>query len=254
MIMNRGPSMLGGNMRLRPGLIGISSMMCCSQCCPVRRGLSSGLKLDPWVGHHQAAYARAGVLGQRWFAIESVVARICREAGGRVRTNVTVRDLDVGIDLVGDVRRLEVVVDGLPLFGGRQLAVDATLVGALHADGSVRPSVAARRRKERTYPESVRPGSRTRLVVLAGEIGGRWSAETRAFVSHLAKARFREEIPFMQRRVEQAWRLQWGSMLACASARAVASSPLELRRPRGADGEGPSSREVDAEFRYTGLA
>ena len=35
----------------------------------------------------------------------------------------------------------------------------------------------------------------------------------------------------------QAWRLRWGSMLA--SARAVASSLLELRRPHGADGEIP---------------
>ena len=43
-------------------------------------------------------------------------------------------------------------------------------------------------------------------------------------------------------------------MLACASARAVASSLLELRRPHGADGEGPPSHEVDAEFRYAGLA
>ena len=58
----------------------------------------------------------------------------------------------------------------------------------------------------------------------------------------------------MQRRVEQAWRLRWGSMLACASARAVASSLLELRRPHGADGEGPPAHEVDAEFRYAGLA
>ena len=200
-------------MRLRLGLIGISAMTCCSQHCPVRRGLSSGLKLDHgWdgmhrassfphcslaaspstlplsarscrcgrlldvLGHHRAACARAGVLGQRGFAIESVVARICREAGGRVRTNVMVRDLDMGIHLAGDARRLDVVVDGLPLFSGRQLAVNTTLVGALHADGSVRPraanedgaaSVAARRRKECTYPELVLPGSRVRLVVLA---------------------------------------------------------------------------------------
>ena len=109
----------------------------------------------------------------------------------------------------------------------------ATLVGAVHADGSARPRaanedgaalVAARRRKERTCPELVRQGSRARLVVLAGEIGGRWSVETRTFLSQLAKARSREEIPLMHRQVEQAWRLRWGSMLACASARAVSSS------------------------------
>ena len=52
MITNQGPSVLGGNMRLRLGLIGISAMTCCSQHCPVRRGVSSGLKLDPRVGWH----------------------------------------------------------------------------------------------------------------------------------------------------------------------------------------------------------
>ena len=36
---------------------------------------------------------------------------------------------------MGDARRLEVVVDGLSLCGGRQLAVDTTLVEVLHANG-----------------------------------------------------------------------------------------------------------------------
>ena len=58
----------------------------------------------------------------------------------------------------------------------------------------------------------------------------------------------------MQRRFEQAWRLWWGSMLACASARAVASSLLEFRRPHGADGEVPLSHEADAKFRHVGFA
>ena len=142
-----------------------------------------------------------------------------------MRTNVMVRDLDMGIPLVGDARKLEVVVCGLPLFSGRQLAVDATPVGALHADGSARARaanedgaalVAARRRKEQ-HLAGVGAPSRARLVVLAGEIGGQWSVETTAFVS-------------------------------------VASSLLELRRPHGADGEGAQSHEVNAEFRYAGLA
>ena len=76
-------------------------------------------------GHHRAACAQAGVLGRRGFAIESVAARICREAGGRVPTN-----------LVNDGRRLEVVVDGLPLFGG----ADARVSPALRRDGQTRSS------------------------------------------------------------------------------------------------------------------
>ena len=79
-------------------------------------------------GHHRAACPRAGVLSRRGFSMESAAARICREAGGRVRTNAFVRDLGVPGANAGDGRRLEVVVDGVPLFGGGQLAVDTTLV------------------------------------------------------------------------------------------------------------------------------
>ena len=164
-----------------------------------------GLPLDS-LGHHQAACARAGVL------LESVAARICRDGGGRVTTNVLVRDLDLALPgAVADGRRLEVVVDGLPLFGGAQLAVDTTLVCVLRSDGRPRAAVEdgakvtrARRRKETTYPELVG------LVVLGVEVGGRFSTEN----------------SILRKRVEQAWRFRWGSLLACTTARAVASSLL----------------------------
>ena len=60
-------------------------------------------------------------------------ARICREASGRVSTNVFVRDLDLGAP-VSESRLLEIVVGGLPLFGGVQLAVDTTLVSTQNCD------------------------------------------------------------------------------------------------------------------------
>ena len=50
-----------------------------------------GRQIDAF-GHHLAACAQAGVLNRRGFAVESILARICREAQGRVRTNVMVRD------------------------------------------------------------------------------------------------------------------------------------------------------------------
>ena len=113
-------------------------------------------------------------------------------------TNRMIRDMDL------DGRRVEVVADGL-LLGGVQLAIDTTLVSTLHCDGCPRRGaahtdgvtlVAVRRRKERTYPEFVGPRSRARLVVLAGEVMGRWSPETRSFLSKLAKAKARSE-PFI---------------------------------------------------------
>ena len=70
------------------------------------------------------------------------MARVCREAGGRVSTNVLLRVLDLHAPIAADGRRLEVAVDGLPLFGGAQLAVDTTLVSALHCDGTARRGAA----------------------------------------------------------------------------------------------------------------
>ena len=142
-----------------------------------------------------------------------MVARICREAGGRVTTNVLLRDLDLAPNAV-DGRRLE--VDGLPLFGGAQLAIDTTMVSSLHSNGQPRRRAGvedgvvlavARQRKERTSAELVGPDARARLVVLGVEVGGRWSEETRCFLSLLARAKSRGETWLMRRRVEQAWRL-----------------------------------------------
>ena len=79
---------------------------------------------------------------KRGWALENVVARICREAGGRVTTNVFMRDLDLGQPDVVDGRRLEVIVDGVVL-------------------------QSTRRRKERTYSELLGGRARSKLVVLA---------------------------------------------------------------------------------------
>ena len=94
-----------------------------------------------------------------------------------MRTNVLVRDLDLGVLNHLDGRRIEVIADGLPLFGGVQLAVDTTLVSVLRGDGMPRRGAnqhagvalrEARARKERTYPELAREGGE-------GQTGGaRW--------------------------------------------------------------------------------
>ena len=171
-----------------------------------------------------------------------------RQAAGSEST-CFVRDMDLILQNANDGRRLEVVVDGLPLFGGRQLAVDTTLVGALHADGTGRVGaanrdgvalVAARRRKETTYPELVGPRSRCRLVVLGGAVGGRWSAETRCFLSQLAAAR-----PFAKE-----GGTSMASIISCAAARAVAESLLGLKGGPGADGLVLAIDDVIADHRY----
>ena len=136
--------------------------------------------------------------------METVTARICREAGGRVKTNVMVRDLDLAKPHVADTRRLQVVVDGLPVFGGgpvghrhQYCAHPMPTARREMPMWMVQPS-AARRREERTYPELIgRPG-RARLVVLVVECCGRWSVEP-SFLSSLARAKVRSLRPSLQK-------------------------------------------------------
>ena len=78
---------------------------------PSSRNCRCGLPLD-LRGHHRAACAQVGVLGRRGFALESAAARVCREAGARVSTNVMLRDLDLFLRTAPtqDVWRLSLMV------------------------------------------------------------------------------------------------------------------------------------------------
>ena len=101
----------------------------------------------------------------------------------------------------------------------------------------------ARRRKELRYPELAGQHGRAKLVVLASEVGGRWSEECRQFLCQLASAETRNEPKVLRSRARQAWLHRWGS-LACSSARAFAMSLLERRGGTGADGPTPSTADV----------
>ena len=140
---------------------------------------------------HGLGFSQEG--GTHWRA--SPPAFVVKLVGACPR-NVFVRDLDLMGPGVADGRRLDVVVNGLPLFSGSQIAVDTTLVSALHSDGTPLRRAAAEDgvaltaaalRKSRTYPELVGPRARARLVVMGVEVGGRWAPETRTFLSLLAR-------------------------------------------------------------------
>ena len=127
--------------------------------------------------------------------MERVTARICREAGARVGFNTFLRDMIIGVRAADD-RRI-VLAQDLPCFGGAQLAVDVTLCGVLSGAGEPHPHAAdvdaavlleVQRDKETTYPEVVASG-RCRFVVVAIEMGGRWSDEAVDFTAQLAFAK-----------------------------------------------------------------
>ena len=96
--------------------------------CSCRRPLDA-------LGDHRAACAQAGVLRSRAVPLERALARICREAGARVATNVPLSRMNLDAPIL-DHRTIEVLANGLPLFHGAQLAVDTTLVSPVGRDGT----------------------------------------------------------------------------------------------------------------------
>ena len=64
------------------------------------------------------------------------------------------------------------------------------------------------------------------MVVLACEVGGRWSDETGELVRLLAKGKVKNEHPLLRRSAELAWHDRWWSLLGVAVQDALAASLL----------------------------
>ena len=143
---------------------------------------------------------------------------------------------------------------------GAQLAIDTTLVCPLTREGVAKPRCAtengaslvrarARTRKERRYPELAGAEGRARLVVLGGEVGGRFSDETAHFLRSLASAKVRGMPELLKGRAHAALMRRWSSMLGCTAARSYALSLLD-RVPAGAEGPIPSIHDIMRDHRH----
>ena len=228
-----------------------------SRFCRCRRAL------DPF-GDHRAACAQAGILRSRGGPLERAAARICREAGARVTTNTRIIDLNIDHVDTQDDRRIEVIANGLSLWGvglslwgGAQLAVDTTLVSPLTRAGHPRMRGGqyrgtalrdARRNKERTYPELLRD-RRCHLVVFGIEVGGRWSEEAATFLRLLAHTKARQAPALLRHSLTNALIHRWGAMLTHAAMHAFAASLLDqdLSGCHNLEGNTPSISEILAE-------
>ena len=189
-----------------------------------------GASLDA-KGCPRSACSTVGVLVRRGVPPEIAMARICREAGARVQTNVMLRDLNVSVS-PADTRKIEVIVNGAPCFGGMQLAVDTTLVSALRGNGCPRGPRAgqaireAERAKHGRYPELDGQG-RCKLIVVAMEVHGRWGHSAARLVQSLAKWKAQSMPRLLRRSAEHLWFSRWTSLLACATQQGYAASLLE---------------------------
>ena len=201
-----------------------------------------------------AACPVSGLLRRRARPLERAWARVFREAGARVVENMFLRDTNLPDIAVTDGRRLEVVALGLSVEQGVPLGCDATLVSPLHADGSVwagadeECGVALRRGeadKRATYPELV-GSDRLRLMVLACEVGGRWSSTCVRLVRQLAGAKARSAPAPLRASAAQAWRARWWGLLSVAAQGAFAATLAEdaVLALEGMDGPPPVLADV----------
>ena len=183
------------------------------------------------------------------------MARICREAGGRVRENVRLADMNVSVSSA-DNRRVEVLASGLPCRRGSQLAVDVTICSVVTRDGHARSQAdwqdgasagAARGDKEKAYPELAR-GDRCLLVVAAIEAGGRLSRETCELLRDLAHARAQCAPRYLRKATAFAYIRRWSKMLSISVASAVAQSIVctkeELAAAPARSGQAPWQQDV----------
>ena len=87
---------------------------------PTSRSCRCGRPLDV-LGHHRSACAVVGRLGRRGFPLENAAARVV-SGGWRKGAHQRLPSRHGPWPIPLDARRLEVVVDGLPLFGRAQFA------------------------------------------------------------------------------------------------------------------------------------
>ena len=122
-----------------------------------------------------------------------------------------------------------------PLCHGLPFVCDASLVSPLKANGVARPRAAhepgvaiadIEEVKATTYPELV-TSNRCKFLVLAGEVGGRWSATTCRLIRDLASAKSQEAAPRLRKSAAFAWENRWWSMISVATQNALAATLVD---------------------------
>jgi len=148
---------------------------------------------------------------------------------------VFVRDLNLPGVRAQDGRRIEVIANGLPMYHGAQIAIDATIVSPVRADGfpiagaASQDGVAlqvARGRKLRQYQELTR-SRRCKLLVAAVEVGGRWHPEAYQFLRQMALSKARCAPRPLRAALTASWLRRWTGMIAFAVHDAYAASLVE---------------------------
>jgi hypothetical protein len=184
-------------------------------------------------GDHLAACPRTGLLARRANPMERAWIRVLREAGARVVPKQLLRDTNVPISNPLDQRQLDLVAYGITP-QGVPLCCDSTMVSPIQSNGRAIPRAAASdgvaleralRRKRATYAELV-DSAYGQLVVLACEVGGRWSEDCLRLVRTAAKYRSRGAPHLLRTSARAAWQNRWWSILSVAAQSSLANTLL----------------------------
>ena len=232
------------------------------QTCPARHtdreGRLAPVALDAY-GDHMASCMLTGRVKGRATPLEKTLARVCKEAGGRVLPSRPLSQMRIGVP-PSDHRNIEVYVCGLDCFNGAPLVLDATMVSPLQCNGNphpraeIEPGIRMQKRvekKEETYPELVAASERGELkfMILPCEVGGRWGDTWFELIRVLAKEKALRAPKLLRRSAEFAWSQRWWNMLSVAAQASFASS-LVGRVPAFKGGYVPRHSDVIGDSRY----
>ena len=214
-------------------------------------------------GDHLSSCMRSGRVQRRAGILERAVAKICREAGARVKLNARLVDMNIAV-AAADERRIEVLASGLQCCRGAQLAIDATLRCVCHRDGAARARadwqdgavIADASAEKRAKYHELAAGGRCRLVVFAVETGGRIGAEALELIDNLARVRAQASPQYLRGAVAFALSRRWTRIAAVAAANAWSSGVLDkgdVGEDNGGTGPFPWMQDVLSEARLEDL-
>ena len=199
-----------------------------------------GAALDR-LGDHRCACMRTGRVAQRAKPTEYAWQKVTSEGGARVAGQsggaTLVRRLCPEVSATC-ADHVDFVARGLPFGRGLPYAADCTLISVLHGDGTpwadadTTPGIRIRKAEERkanTEHPLLARSPHCHLLVLACEVGGRFSDTSIHFVQQLAWNKTRHiQNPTIRRLARATWMRRWWGILSVALHTSVARCVTEF--------------------------
>merc|ERR1712079_307129 len=126
-----------------------------------------------------------------------------------------------------DERKIEMVVTNIPFARSLPVAMDATLISPLHADGIIWPKAdrtprvsfdRARKSKLRAYPE-LENCNVLHLVIATTELGGRMNKEAIELIESATLYKVRNDPIVLRKQAARAWQARRLTLLSVAAQR-----------------------------------